>query len=104
MRNGKLAVRAARGTAERVAVYDPAQGESEERSVRYEARLRHALEENTLGLAFEPQLDLSTGRIAGLECKLRWTDERAGRGVGGARGRGGGDLRADPGAHMVGIQ
>ncbi len=78
VRNGKLAVRAARGAAEHVAVYDPAHGESEERGMLYEARLRHALEENTLELAFEPQLDLSTGRIAGLECKLRWTDGELG--------------------------
>ena len=78
VRNGKLAVRAARETAERVAVYDPAQGASEERNMQYEARLRHAIEENTLELAFEPQLNLSTGRIAGLECKLLWTDAELG--------------------------
>lgn len=78
VRNGKLAAGAARGTAERVAVYDPAHGESEERKMRYEARLRHALEESALGLAFEPQLDLRSGRIAGLECMLRWTDEELG--------------------------
>ena len=78
VRNGKLAARAARGTAERAAVYDPAQGASEERKMRYEARLRHALEKNALGLAFEPQLDLRSGRIAALECVLRWTDEELG--------------------------
>lgn len=78
VRNGKLAARAARGTAERVAAYDPAHGESEERKMRYEARLRHALEANALGLAFEPQLDLRSGRVAGLACVLRWTDEELG--------------------------
>jgi diguanylate cyclase (GGDEF)-like protein len=78
VRNGTLAVRAARGAAERIAVYDPAHSESEERNVQYEARLRHALEENALRLAFEPQLDLSTGRIAGLACMLRWTDDELG--------------------------
>ncbi len=78
VRNGKLAVRAAGGAAERVAVYDPAHGESEERNIQHEARLRHALEENALRLAFEPQLDLSTGRIAGLACMLRWTDDELG--------------------------
>jgi EAL domain-containing protein (putative c-di-GMP-specific phosphodiesterase class I) len=78
VRNGKLAVRAARGTPERVAAYDPAQGESEEQKMRYAARLRRALEENTLRLVFEPQLDLRSGRIAGLECLLRWTDAELG--------------------------
>ena len=74
VRNGKLAAGVARGTAERAAVYDPKQGESEERKVRYEGRLRHALEENELGLVFTPQLDLKSGRIGGLECVLSWVD------------------------------
>jgi len=74
VRNGKLAVRAARGSAERVALYDPVHGESEEEKMRYAGRVRHALEENALRLVFEPQLDLRSGRITGLECLLRWTD------------------------------
>lgn len=78
VRNGKLAVRALRGTAERVAVYDAAHGEREEQKVRYEARLRRALEHDALGLVFEPQLDLRSGQIAGLECTLRWKDEELG--------------------------
>jgi predicted signal transduction protein with EAL and GGDEF domain len=79
VRNGKLAARAARGTSERTAVYDPAHGESEELGIRYEARLRYALEESTLDLAFEPQLDVRSGRIGGLECSLRWTDKELGK-------------------------
>ena len=79
VRNGKLAVREARGAAERVAVYDPAHGASEERNMQHEARLRLALEENALQLAFEPQLDLNTGRIAGLQCLLCWTDDELGK-------------------------
>ena len=78
VRNGKLAVRAARAAAEHVAVYDPAHGESEARNMQYEARLRRALEESALQLAFEPQLDLSSGRIAALGCMLRWTDDELG--------------------------
>lgn len=78
VRNGKLAARAASTTADRVAIYDPAEGESEERKMRYEARLRHALEENELTLAFNPQLDLASGRIGALECELRWKDAELG--------------------------
>jgi EAL domain-containing protein (putative c-di-GMP-specific phosphodiesterase class I)/GGDEF domain-containing protein len=78
VRNGKLAARAARDAPEHVAVYDPAQGASEERKVRDEMRLRVALEENLLGLAFEPQLDLQSRRIVGLEARLRWTDGELG--------------------------
>jgi diguanylate cyclase (GGDEF)-like protein len=79
VRNGKLAVRVARGTSERTAVYDPSHGESEELTMRYEARLRYALEQGTLDLAFEPQLDVRTGKIGGLECMLRWKDEELGQ-------------------------
>ena len=78
VRNGKLAARAARATTERTAVYDPVYGETEERKVRREMRLRAALEENTFGFAFEPQLDLSSGDIVMLECVLRWTDQELG--------------------------
>jgi EAL domain-containing protein (putative c-di-GMP-specific phosphodiesterase class I)/GGDEF domain-containing protein len=78
VRNGKLAVRAARGTSERTAVYDPAHGENEVLGMRYEARLRHALEQSALELAFEPQLDLVSGHIAGLSCVLCWKDAELG--------------------------
>ena len=78
VRNGKLAVRAARAAAERVAVYDPAHGDHEESIVQHEARLRHALEGNALELVFEPQVDIGNGRVAGLECLLQWTDEQLG--------------------------
>jgi len=46
--------------------------------MRYAGRIRRALEEGTLRLVFEPQLDLHSGRIAGLEGLLRWTDSELG--------------------------
>jgi len=78
VRNAKLAARAARGSADRTAVYDPAQGEVEARQMRLDARLRTALEQGSLELAFEPQLDAESGRIGGLECLLRWNDAELG--------------------------
>jgi diguanylate cyclase (GGDEF)-like protein len=78
VRNGKLAVREAAGSSQRSAVYDPSHSESEELKVRYEARLRYALEQGTLDLAFEPQLDVKSGRIGGLDCTLRWKDPELG--------------------------
>jgi EAL domain-containing protein (putative c-di-GMP-specific phosphodiesterase class I) len=78
VRNGKLAARAARGAAERYAVYDPVHGESEEEKMRYAARVRRALEDSSLRLVFEPQLDVRSGRIAGLEGLLRWKDAELG--------------------------
>lgn len=78
VRNAKLAAREARGEANRTAVYSLAQGEKEARQMRYEARLQLALEQSTLALAFEPQLDAQSGRIGGLECLLRWNDAELG--------------------------
>jgi diguanylate cyclase (GGDEF)-like protein len=78
VRNAKLAARVAREGSDRTAVYDSLHGENEERQLRYETRLRHALEQNTLGMVFEPQLDAHSGRIGGLECGLRWADAELG--------------------------
>lgn len=78
VRNAKLAVREARNAPGRTAVYDPAHGANEEREMRYEGRLRHALEQGTLDLVFEPQLDAQSGRIGGLDCVLRWNDAELG--------------------------
>ena len=76
VRNGTLAVRAARDASEPVAVYDPAQGTLEERNMQHEMLLRRGLEGNALEIAFVPQLDLDAETIAGLECLLRWTDKQ----------------------------
>ena len=79
VRNGKLAAQFARGSSERTSIYDPAHSESEVLKMRHEARLRYALEEGALELVFQPQLDLRSGRIGGLDCMLRWTDKELGK-------------------------
>ncbi len=43
-----------------------------------EARLRRALDEGQLLLHYQPQIDLRTGRIAGMEALLRWNDPEHG--------------------------
>jgi EAL domain-containing protein (putative c-di-GMP-specific phosphodiesterase class I) len=43
--------------------------------LEYENRLRNAIEQNTLMLYFQPQLDIRTGRMGGAEALLRWHDD-----------------------------
>lgn len=48
------------------------------RRVRIETDLRHAVEQNQLWLAYQPQLDLNTGKITGAEALLRWNHPERG--------------------------
>ena len=42
------------------------------RRVQLEADLRHAVEGNQLWLAYQPQIDLASGKIVGAEALIRW--------------------------------
>jgi len=43
-----------------------------------ESRLRHAIEQNELYLHYQPQIDLTSGRIVGMEVLLRWSNRELG--------------------------
>ena len=40
-----------------------------------EAALRRAIEEDSIGLAYQPKLDIKTGKIVGVEALARWAHE-----------------------------
>lgn len=48
------------------------------RRIKIESQLRHALERDELSLHYQPQIELATGKIVGMEVLLRWTNEELG--------------------------
>jgi diguanylate cyclase (GGDEF)-like protein len=47
--------------------------------LKIENRLRHALENDTLELHYQPQVNIVTGQISGIEALLRWEDPELGK-------------------------
>ena len=76
LQRAKHALQEARIHRDRIWLYKPSAGDSVAiDQLEYENRLRTAIEQNTLVLFFQPQLDMHTGRIAGAEALLRWNDD-----------------------------
>lgn len=76
LQQAKHALHEARGVRERICLYAPPAGDvSVIDQLDYESRLRSAIEQNSLMLHFQPQLDIRTGRVSGAEALLRWHDE-----------------------------
>ena len=73
MRNADIAMyRAKNAGRSRVEVYEASMGAQAPEYLRLEADLRRALEREELRLFYQPQLDLRTAQVVGLEALLRW--------------------------------
>jgi diguanylate cyclase (GGDEF)-like protein len=77
LRNAQFALKRAKrlGTTQ---VYEPTQAQAVRRRFSIETDLRHAIEGDELTLAYQPLIELSTGRIAGFEALARWDHEEGG--------------------------
>ena len=62
----------------RVCFFKPQANARAVRRLALESALRHAVERNELYLHYQPQLDLSTGAMIGVEALLRWRNEGLG--------------------------
>ncbi len=60
------------------AFFDAAMNDAALRRFTLEARLRGALERGEFALHYQPQFDVSTGAVAGMEALLRWTNDDLG--------------------------
>ena len=60
------------------AFFDAAMNDAALRRFTLEAKLRGALERGEFTLHFQPQFDVSTGAVAGMEALLRWTNDDLG--------------------------
>jgi len=60
------------------AFFDVSMNEGALQRYTIEGKLRGALERKELSLHYQPQIDIATGRIAGMEALLRWTSDELG--------------------------
>src|ERR1700736_5730837 len=60
------------------AFFDTAMNDAALRRFTLEAKLRGALERGEFTLHYQPQFDVSTGAVAGMEALLRWTNDDLG--------------------------
>jgi predicted signal transduction protein with EAL and GGDEF domain len=79
LRNADLAMYCAKRTGPGMhAFFDAAMNDSALRRFTLEGKLRGALERGEFTLHFQPQFDVSTGAVAGMEALLRWTNDDLG--------------------------
>ena len=78
LRNAEAAARKAKDAGERYLFYQPDMNARVAKRLDLDSRLRHAIERGEFVLHYQPKLDLSSHRIAGLEALIRWNDPRTG--------------------------
>ncbi len=75
LQRAKYALHTARSHRGRIWIYEMQAAASAIDQSQYAARMRLALDQNSLTLHYMPQASLRSGRLTGAEALLRWTDE-----------------------------
>jgi diguanylate cyclase (GGDEF)-like protein/PAS domain S-box-containing protein len=78
LRSADVAMYVAKREQTVVAVYDEERDNHSVRNLALSGELRQAMEEDQLSVHFQPQIDLSTGKVAGAEALVRWQNPRHG--------------------------
>ena len=79
IRHAQIALKRAKQT-DRIEIYEPEAAMLSDNRFGLETELRNAIEEDRLHLAFQPLIELSSGRVAGFEALARW-DNSSGHAV-----------------------
>jgi predicted signal transduction protein with EAL and GGDEF domain len=77
LRNAQFALKRSK-SAGTVQFYEPNQAQAARRRFSIETELRRAIEGDELKLAFQPLIDLPTGKVSGFEALARWDHEERG--------------------------
>jgi len=75
IRHAQIALKRAKQT-DRIEIYEPETAMLSDNRFGLETELRNAIEEDRLHLAFQPLIELSSGRVAGFEALARWDHSR----------------------------
>src|SRR3546814_7258046 len=73
IRHAQIALKRAKQT-DRIEIYEPEAAMLSDNRFGLETALRSAIEEDRLRLAFQPLIELASGRVAGFEALARWDD------------------------------
>jgi len=79
MRHADLALHRAKANGRNcMTVFSSDLSEEMQRRVLIEARMKHALDQGEFSLAYQPKVDIASGRIVGWEALLRWNSPELG--------------------------
>lgn len=73
LRQAQIALKQAKGNADGIAFYEPVALARLHKRFDRETALRHAIDNETLSLAFQPLVDMKQRRVIGFEALARWT-------------------------------